>query len=656
MRSISSTAAGSMRLATALCAVAGLATAAPIQAQPTTLSLDSLLSVRISAASRYEQTVAEAPASVTVVTSEDIERFGYRTVDEVLEGVRGFQISSDRNYSYIGVRGLARPTDYNNRLLVLLNGHALNETFYNSIYGGPDLGVPLHAIDRIEIVRGPASALYGTSAMLAVVNIVTKAGETLQGAGVSASGGSFAQRDVSAVWGGLVSGVDVLVAAGAGRTDGPDLYFSEYDDPTTNNGMAEDVDWERFESLLATARAGNLSLQVRTSSRRKGIPTGAWGSNFNDGRARTRDEWTSAGLQYTRRAGASVEWSVGLSASRYAYRGWYPSDVLYLDENIGHWGGVDGHLVWDPSPGHRIIAGFDVVRTSRAQYDSWAEGYQGFAGDFPFTTWSMSVADELALTHALSVIAGLRWDQHSEGPNALSPRAGVLYHPVRSTTLKLLWGNAFRAPSVYEREYYSSQFARAQDLVPERARTSELVWEQRVGHELRITTSAYYTHVENLIDTFSDAASGMEYFANLGHTDVHGVETELTLRRSDGITGYMVYGYQKAVDGRTGDRLTNAPRHTVKAGLSASTLLGTISTEARHEGARSTVQGTTTGEAIVVNGSFRSRTLFGGMSVTARVRDLFDSGFRVPGGVEHVQASIPQGPRTLSVGFTYEWN
>jgi hypothetical protein len=118
----------------------------------------------------------------------------------------------------------------------------------------------------------------------------------------------------------------------------------------------------------------------------------------------------------------------------------------------------------------------------------------------------------------------------------------------------------------------------------------------------------------------------------------------------------MVNGYQKAVDGRTGDRLTNAPRHTVKAGLSASTLLGTISTEARHEGARSTVQGTTTGEAIVVNGSFRSRTLFGGMSVTARVRDLFDSGFRVPGGVEHVQASIPQGPRTLSVGFTYEWN
>jgi len=89
-------------------------TAAPVNAQKQddglwSISLDSLLNVRISAASRYAQTSAQAPASVTIVTAEDIERFGYRTLDEVLETVRGFYISSDHNYSYIGIRGF-RPT------------------------------------------------------------------------------------------------------------------------------------------------------------------------------------------------------------------------------------------------------------------------------------------------------------------------------------------------------------------------------------------------------------------------------------------------------------------------------------------------------------------------------------------------------------------
>lgn len=86
------------------------------------IPLDSLLNMRISTASKYNQTMNEAPASVTIITSEDIERYGYRTLEDVFAGVRGFYISNDRNYSYVGVRGFGRPTDYNNRILLLIDG------------------------------------------------------------------------------------------------------------------------------------------------------------------------------------------------------------------------------------------------------------------------------------------------------------------------------------------------------------------------------------------------------------------------------------------------------------------------------------------------------------------------------------------------------
>ena len=137
-------------------------------------SLDSLLNVKISAAAKYEQTISEAPASVTIITSEDIERYGYRTFDELLASVRGFYTRNDRTYTRIGVRGFSRPSDYNNRILLLINGLTINESLYGAVFLGSELGMNLDIIDRVEIVRGPGSALYGTGAMLAVINIITK--------------------------------------------------------------------------------------------------------------------------------------------------------------------------------------------------------------------------------------------------------------------------------------------------------------------------------------------------------------------------------------------------------------------------------------------------------------------------------------------------
>jgi len=217
------------------------------------VDLDSLLNTEISAAAKYKQAssaaptaakyaqhISEAPASITIITSEDIERHGYRTLEEVFMSVRGFYVSNDRNYSYIGVRGFSRPTDWNNRILLLINGHTVNESVYGSAFFGTEFALSLDSIERIEIVRGPNSALYGTSAMFAVVNIITKNGNALDSARASAMIGSYHRLIGSTAFGKeFGNGLDISFSGLWGDIKGQDHYYEEYDDPSANDGVAE---------------------------------------------------------------------------------------------------------------------------------------------------------------------------------------------------------------------------------------------------------------------------------------------------------------------------------------------------------------------------------------------------------------------------------
>jgi len=123
----------------------------------TDLSLEELMNVEVvNAASRFDQTAREAPSAVTVITSDEIRLFGYRTLAEVLNSLRGFYVSYDRNYYYLGVRGFSPPGDYNSRILLTLNGTRINESIYNSVYFGTEALVDLDLIDRLEVIRGPS--------------------------------------------------------------------------------------------------------------------------------------------------------------------------------------------------------------------------------------------------------------------------------------------------------------------------------------------------------------------------------------------------------------------------------------------------------------------------------------------------------------------
>ena len=130
------------------------------------MSLEELMEVPlVVSASKYEQKVSEAPSSVTIVTAEEIRKYGYRTMLDILNSIPGFYKTYDRNYGYIGVRGFGRPGDYNSRIQMLIDGHRVNNNIDDSLGLVNDFYLDVDLIDKIEIIRGPGSSLH-TAVML----------------------------------------------------------------------------------------------------------------------------------------------------------------------------------------------------------------------------------------------------------------------------------------------------------------------------------------------------------------------------------------------------------------------------------------------------------------------------------------------------------
>src|SRR5580692_6802382 len=118
-------------------------------------SLTDLMNIKVYGAARYIQPASDAPVSVTVVTRDEIDKAGYRTLADILRSVRGFYISNDRLYSYVGVRGFSNPGDYNTRVLLMVDGHRLNDAIYEQAMVGTEFALDVDLIARVEIIRGP---------------------------------------------------------------------------------------------------------------------------------------------------------------------------------------------------------------------------------------------------------------------------------------------------------------------------------------------------------------------------------------------------------------------------------------------------------------------------------------------------------------------
>jgi iron complex outermembrane receptor protein len=638
-------------------AFAHSAVAAPAPADTTQDRLETLLEQRVEAAAKYDQSVHDAAASVTVITAEDIERHGYRTIDDVLRTVRSFYITNDRNYAYAGMRGFGRPGDYNNRILLLVDGHAMNDDVYGAAPLGTDLaGVDLHTVERIEIVRGPGSALYGANAMLATINVVTKTPKQMSPLRLDLESGSNGyMKGGAALARVLANGVQLSVSGQASNIDGSDLYYSQYDNPATNNGIAHDLDWDHYYGVQGKMDAHEFKVQALWASRDKGVPTGAWGVDFNDPNAHTLDERGYLDVQYEHAFGANRSLLARAYANRYTYEGGYPTGGVDIqDASDGRWFGLELRHLWDLSSNNRLVAGFEAQKHTRSDYRLWNDGVLQFDRDVAFDLYSGYAQEELQPRTWLSLMLGVRLDDYSDYDASWSPRAALIVNPMPSSAFKLLYGEAFRVPTFYERYYGdpATGYKTNNDLRPEQGNTYEAVWEQDIADGITGTASLFRNEFEGLIDIALDPSDSL--FVNRNLTRAHAQGIELELRGNAGlVTGYTSYSHQEAKDAN-GAWLTNSPHHLAKAGVVVTVVsFLRCGIEAQYETGRLTVYGTETDPFFLTN--LNLTTTFHPFATQATasllVKNLFDQPYATPGGFEHAQPAIEQDGRTIVLGF-----
>src|SRR5579863_2827011 len=252
-------------------------------------SLEDLTNIQVYSASKSMQNVSDAPSSVTVVTADEIQKYGYRTLADILRSVRGFYVTYDRNYSYVGVRGFGRLGDWNSHILVLVDGHRINENVLGQAMLGSEFQVDVDMVDRVEIIRGPSSSLYGADAFFAVINVITRKAPQLKGLELSFAPASFGAYQGRATYGGRYDGIDMLLSGTFYDSQGQTLFFPEFNSPATNNGITRNTDYENSQHILATISFRGFTLQGLFSARDKGAPTAYFGTVFNDPQTRNLD-------------------------------------------------------------------------------------------------------------------------------------------------------------------------------------------------------------------------------------------------------------------------------------------------------------------------------------------------------------------------------
>ena len=652
-----------------------LAQETPSTENLTDMTIEQLMSLKIESvygASGFKQKVTgSASHSVTIITAEDIQKYGYRTLADILRNVPGFYVTYDRNCdSYLGVRGFGLPGQYNNSIALLIDGHRINDNIFDAAPIGTDFPLDVDLIDRVEVIRGPNSSLYVASAFLGVINVITKRGRDLSQVAVAGEAASYQTYKGRISYGNkFKNGLELLLSGSFYDSHGQDqLFFKEFDNPATNQGIAMNADGDELQQVFANASWGGFTLRGVFGSRDKTIPTAPFGSVFNVTGTHTVDARGYIELMYERQLAHGWNLSSRTSYDQFNNDGTYEYDYsasggpsLVLNRNFSHgkWWGEDVTVSKQAFGNQRLSAGAefrDNFQQDQGNYD--VEPFvQYFSDSRSSTIASLYAQDEIRLHKNLILNVGLRYDHYSTFGGTTNPRAALIYNPWENTTFKFLYGQSFRAPNVFELYYDYPGNEANPSLRPETVKTMELVWEQYLPRHLLLAVTGFDYPIRHLINQQIDPANGEAFFANAESLDLRGLEFAVSRSMPGGLEGRLSYSFQNAADASSRMAVTNSPKHLIQASLSVPVVQRKIfaSMDLQYVSSRATLAGTYSGAYVVPNFTLFRRSRSDNWEFSASLYNAFNQRYSDPVGNGLPENEIVQDGRTfrLKVGYKF---
>lgn len=518
-------------------------------------------SAEVIAASRSSQNVEDAPSSVTLIAGKELQVMAYPTIAEAIRGVRGVYLWDDRAYVSVGMRGVGRLGSYGNRVLVLVDGMPINDNWIGSSYIGYDARTDLEDLERIEVVRGPGSVLYGTNAFSGVINLVTRS------RGVPAGGEVGASTNLDGVARGraraslnLGSDAGGWLSIAAARSNGRDFFFPEYVATTAPEvaGNARGVDGFRAGTFTGRAWWKSLSAAWSFHDHDKQLPTGQYGTLLDDARTHQRDTRLFFESTLEPKLGQQVSLFSRAHFNHYRFVGEYARDPVdggvERDTFRGSWVGLEQRVVIDATAGLRLTVGaegqlhYQVDQVARDDAGPFLDE-SGSSGR-PFQLGAGYLLADATLSPAVRISGGARFDAYSTFGSSLNPRVALLLRPYSAGNLRLSGGKAFRAPSVYELYYNdggATQIA-SPGLEPESVYSFDVEHTHRFSPTVTGSASVFGNYVSSLIDQTGGGtpADPISYVNRQTPLVSLGVEAELKREWRQGWMLGASYTYQRA--------------------------------------------------------------------------------------------------------------
>ena len=604
-------------------------------------------------ATQSARTLGKAPAIATVITDQQLENMGARNIFDALVTVPGFgysYLNTISTESDIEVRGIKSRME---KVLLMIDGHRINNPFFGSFNHLFD-EFPIEQIKRIEVIRGPGSALYGANAFVGVINIIMKKHGDFKGAKLKAGGGNDNRRHGNLLLGYGDADGGVVASYDRMDTDGSKQFVAS--DSLGNSGYTNF--WRSTDTAHLIAKANKFTFSGLYLDKRRGTPLSI--TNMIDTRTRTNNRQAYSTVQYDDRLGAvdvearigvdQFEWDTEWQINLPGFTTGYPmlKNRTYSGELRFQFEPVDSHYIT-----------FGAAQEFQRQFDvrhivNGVDVSSTFNHNKPAKRQISAIylQDEWEISNNLILTAGVRFDHYSDFGNTTNPRLALVWSATDSIDLKLLYASAFRAPSFLEMyEINNPASVGNPNLKPEKMRTIEagLVW--KLTHNYQLSANLFHNRfTERIVQT-------APLTINSGGATIWGGEVELKADWQEHLYGYLNYSFQKSKDNQTQVALADVPQHRIKVGANVGLFDDYLNLNAglRWDGKRSRAAGDTRAaipSATVVDMGISIEKLMKGLVLSFKAHNLLDARNYDPSPVV-VTNGYPRPGRTFLAELEY---